>query len=284
MDKQLIDDVSEDQLKFGYWVLTHKDRLKQWLKFFLIGLSSIFWLITFYNLAVYIIDLPQDKQIMEGVAFQAINFQDFAAKNRPQPLQISGVQLIYTGDNHYDFVAPIANANVNRGMIKLVYQFTAGSYVTPTATAVILPAEHNYLLSLGNVSQTRLNNASLKIISQSWEGVLSKLNYPQPVVEITDLSSFNDNKFSRLAVNFKAKNLSADNFWEAGFNVVLFSDNRIVGANRITLERFLSGETREAEVNWYDPLPRISKVDVVPMINVYDLNNRLQVPGSVQAQ
>jgi len=284
MDKQLIDDVSEDQLKFGYWVLTHKDKLKQWLKIFLICLGSIFWLITIYNLVIYIVQLPQDAQIMQGIAYQAIDFKSFATKNKPLPLQISEPQLIYTGNNHYDFVAPIINPNLNRGVVKLVYQFTAGSYTTPTATVVILPSEHNYLLSLGNVSQTRLNNVSLKIITTTWESVLHKMNYPQPVVEITDLAGFADDKLSRFAVDFQAKNLSVDNFWDADFNIVLFSDDRIVGANRITLAQFLSGETRAAEVNWYDPLPRISKVEAVPMIDVYDLDNRFQVSGETPMQ
>ena len=254
------------------------------MKIFLVSLSSVAWAIVFYNLTVYLIGLPQDRQIIQGIASQVIDFESFAKRNTARPLQISGVELIYTGNNRYDFVAPIANPNLNRGVIKLVYQFAAGSYVTPTATAVLLPAEHNYLISLANVSPTRLNNASLKIISQTWESLWAKANYPQPVAVVSSIASFNDSKFSRLAVDFKAENLSSNNFWEADFNVILFSNNRIVGANRLTLERFLSGETREAEVNWYDPLPRISKVEVAPMIDVYNSGNIFQIPGQPVSQ
>jgi len=279
MANQKIDDVSEDQLKFGYWLLTHKDQLKNWLKYFLICLSSVLWLMVFYNLTIYIIGLPQDDQIIQGIASQVVDFKGFAERNAIQPLQISAVQLIPTGNNHYDFVVPIANPNLNRGVLKLVYQFTAGAYTTPTATAVLLPAEHNYLMSLDNVSPVRLNNASLKIITTNWESLWNKINYPKPVVEVSNITSFNDDKFSRLAVNFQAKNLSVNNFWNVDFKVVLFSDNRIVGANRLTLDQFLSGEIREVEVNWYDPLPRVNKIEIVPMIDVYNSDNIFQIPG-----
>src|SRR3989338_8406270 len=218
MANQIIDNVSEGQLKFGYWLVTHKNQLKDWLKYFLIGLNSLLWLLVFYNLTVYLIGLPQDRQIVESIASQAVDFQGFMARNKTQPLQVSDVQLIYTGNNRYDFVVPVANPNLTRGMVKLVYQFTAGSYVTPTATAVLLPAEHNYLTSLANVSPTRLNNASLKIISQTWERLWNKVNYPRPVAVVSETAILNDVKFSRLAVDFKVKNASFNNFWEADFN------------------------------------------------------------------
>ena len=71
-------------------------------------------------------------------------------------------------------------------------------------------------------------------------------------------------------LNFKITNGSAYSYWQVGVYMVLLGPGNVAGANYIALDQFLSGQTREIEMRWYEVLSSVNKVEILPEINVLD--------------
>ena len=58
------------------------------------------------------------------------------------------------------------------------------------------------------------------------------------------------------------------NFWDVSFSIVLFNGNIPVAINYITVDSFDSGEVKDLEVNWFNPLDRVTSIEIKPDINI----------------
>lgn len=280
MEEYKIDDLSEKGLKWGYWYITHKQQVKKIFTGSLILLCAIIWIKPVYGLIVYLAQIPQDNRIMAGLSRNILDFPGYIEKTKPKEISILMPQVIYTGDNNYDFVAQVTNPNESRGIAELTYQFVSGNFYSPTDTISFLPNQTVYLMSLANESKTRLAEPSLKIINLRWQGIHERISLEDNPIKITDQEFGETAEGSRFRVGFTAANVSLDNYWEVDFQAVLFAGAKIVGVNRITLERFVSGDSRPVELSWFERLPRVSQIEIVPVVDVYDKNNYFTVAGA----
>ena len=73
MDDYQIHDLSEQQLKFGYWFLTHAEQLKKFLTGFVVFICVIVWGLAGWGLFKYLRDLPQDKAITPRILKTTVN-------------------------------------------------------------------------------------------------------------------------------------------------------------------------------------------------------------------
>lgn len=279
MEDQNIGGISERELKFGYWWLTHQEIFKKFIKIAVGAIAGIFWLITFYQLAIYIIGLPQDRELPLSIVNTNIDFASFFAKHKLEPLIFSEPQVIYSGNNLYDIVASVSNPNLDRGVKNFEYRFISGDFISATQTAVILPGQKIYLLVLANQSNIRLNNASLEIIKTVWQGLTERRNLSQSLVGTSDIETDRQSESGRYSITFTATNNSTCNFWQADFEVILWNQQKIVGINKTSIESFISGEQREITISWFEPLPRVDRVEIVPIIDVYHADNEYVIPG-----
>ena len=274
-----IHDVSEKDIKFGLWFLHNKKKIQK----ILLGILLLFGISTLgygiYGFISYGIQLPEETRILGTISVKYINFADFRSKHVPLPLEISEPEIIYAGGQDYDFVAQVTNPNEDRGVLNLSYQFISGDFTTSIISAMVLPDQSIYLLSLGNKSDQRLNNVELKILDTKWQSIWKN----QPVEDINIV--IEEPKFktapdlSRSWVEFTATNQSLKNIWEVTWQTVVFSGRRIAGVNQITTEGFLAGETKNIELSWFEKLPRVTQINVVPIINIYDQDSFFEVPG-----
>ena len=274
-----IHDVSEKDIKFGLWFLHNKKKIQK----ILLGILLLFGISTLgygiYGFISYGIQLPEETRILGTISVKYINFADFRSKHVPLPLEISEPEIIYAGGQDYDFVAQVTNPNEDRGVLNLSYQFISGDFTTSIISAMVLPNQSIYLLSLGNKSDQRLNNVELKILDTKWQSIWKN----QPVEDINIV--IEEPKFktapdlSRSWVEFTATNQSLKNIWEVTWQTVVFSGRRIAGVNQITTEGFLAGETKNIELSWFEKLPRVTQINVVPIINIYDQDSFFEVPG-----
>ncbi|MFA6305038.1 MAG: hypothetical protein WCV73_00845 [Patescibacteria group bacterium] len=277
-----IHDLSERQLKFGYWLLNYKDRLKKILLGFIIALGAIFWGLAIYGLVVYLSFGASDQQIVLGIVNNNIDWQSFRERNKPLDLVFSAPELIYTGKGNYDIVAQAYNPNTRRGMAKLTYQFIADNFTSATGTIVILPQQKVYLLSLANQTTGRLEAPQLSVLGLAWQRIGEQPQDPnlQPI-GLDQINFTAGDLKERSAVLFSARNNTLKNFWTVGFEAVLFNNNRIVGANIIFVNEFLSEETRNLEMSWFESLPAVTRVEIVPLVDIYDPTAVYSVPGKV---
>lgn len=274
-----IHDISEKQFKLGYWFFAHKNLVAKIPQ----ALMIIWCLLTlgysFYGFAAYVINLSNDQQMVGAIAVNHFNFAEIKNRLQPQQLIITEPQIVYGGPQLYDFVAQVKNPNLTRGVTNLSYQFISNDYVTPTSSVVIKPDQTVFLLSLGNESKKRLTAAKLKIISTNWQSAWQRQPAEQIAIDVDKPKLESSSAANHSWISFNAINNSLKNIWEIKWQAVLFSGKRVAGVNQISSEQFLAGESRLVEMSWFDKLPKITQMEVVPLVDVYNPANFYETPG-----
>ncbi|RJQ35342.1 hypothetical protein C4566_00810, partial [Candidatus Parcubacteria bacterium] len=74
-------------------------------------------------------------------------------------------------------------------------------------------------------------------------------------------------------VTWQAQNLSLYDFWEVDWQIALFDGDNLVGVNEAKSRDFKSLESRDIEVAWLKDLPRVTKVQIFPVLNWLDKDN-----------
>ncbi len=71
-------------------------------------------------------------------------------------------------------------------------------------------------------------------------------------------------------VSFTVRNTTAYSYWEPSFTILLMRGGSVAGVTRTTLTRLKSGDERSVAVNWFGSLPAVTKVEVIPEVNLFD--------------
>ncbi len=282
MEEYKIDNITEKQLKFGQWLLTHKEKLIKIPIYILLVFCVITVGYSLYGWTIHFLEVGKLSQSFNQMVSLQIDFDSYHSRNRPEPIKFIEPTVIDTGGNKYDIVARVENPNSKWLVKELVYQFQSGEYLTPTTTVYILPKEGRYLMSLGNQSERRLSNLQLKIISYNWQRMKSELELPQINFPTTDVKFYVNDDKSRSWVSFFTTNETIDNFWEVDWQAFLYSGRKLVGINQVRLEQFLSGQTREVTMSWFERLPRVTEVEVMPIVDLLDPDVTYQIPGEAE--
>ena len=70
---------------------------------------------------------------------------------------------------------------------------------------------------------------------------------------------------------FTIENDTAYSYYDVGLFVLLLRGSSVVGVNRTTLSSLESGVDAEVTVNWFGTLPSVSQVQVIPELNIFDV-------------
>lgn len=268
---------SEQELKAASWYVSHKLLLKKILIGFLIAVSAGLLGYGLYGLVNY--------YFIEGPAFEAnINALigsggGTPASSEPQSAQIGSATILSPGQGKYDLVAKINNPNQD-WRLEFDYHFVLDGKVLATKSGFILPGEEKFLIDLGVEAASKPRSAEAEIDNLRWQRI--------DLHEIPDYAAwrderlnfvFEDVKFSPAVVSgkittsrasFTAKNMSAYGFWDVGFYILLYRGSSLAGITYVTLQEFASGQTRQVEVSWFEPLSSVTQVKIIPEVNIFD--------------
>jgi len=273
-------DFSGSQLAAASWYISHKVLLKKIFIGFLIFLNVIFWGYGLYGLVnYYLIEGPIFDRAMRNLS-QSINYGAINAAAQPKSLEIGTTTIFNSGTGRYDFVAKILNPN-SGWRAEFTYDFLTDGVARADKNGFILPGEEKYFLDLGAEAKSKPRQAVLEVKNLRWQRIDAH--------EIPDYAAWRDArlnfvfenvKFSPAAIadttipvsraSFGAKNISAFSFWAVGFDVLLYRGSSLAAVNYITLEEFRSGQNRPVEVSWFESLPSITQVKVIPEVNIFD--------------
>lgn len=272
-------DFSEGQLKFASWYVSHKLLLKKIFIGFLIGLNVIFWGYGLYGLVNhYFIEGPRLDQALRELGHSP-DLAAIRARVEPQSLEIGTASILAAGKGEYDLSAKVSNQNP-AWRAEFDYNFIADGQAFPVKHGFILPTEEKFLINLGVESPARIRSASIEISNLRWQRVdaheisdyeawsSERLNFVFENVKFSPAVITDGITVSR--VTFNARNLTAYSFWDVGFYIFLYRGSSLLTINYITLEEFLSGQTRQVEVSWFEALPAVTQVKVVPEVNIFD--------------
>jgi len=269
--------LTSDQLKLGYWYSSHKLLIRRIIIFVLIILDVFLISFAVYGFTdYYFISQPQVSQLYEDLTTPKLNYNYLAEVSFPQPLNVAFVQVLRNQEGKYDLVAEVINPNNLWYAPQVTYHFEAGSVITESQTAYILPNQTKYLMTLGYSSESAINNPSIVIDNISWEKNVLYENLQAKVlnIEITEpkfesgqqLGLTNGTDSSR--VSFSAFNNSAYNFWDVDMNVLLYRGSSLVYVNKIPFRIFEAGERQNIEFIIHEKISTPSMIEVLPDVDI----------------
>ena len=278
------DQVSNFNLKLSYWYVSNKLKLKKVLIVFLILFNILLFGFAIYK-AVKILFFD-DKILFQNLNVltqSAIDYQYFRQANQPAELEVIDFNAVNVGGGRVDYVAKVKNPNPKHIARQAVFELVAGGQVVAEKTTFFYPQEEKYVMIFGQsgVSAT----AVLRVKDTVWR----RINQPEKFFPERLLFAITDVDFKTAretglrgelpisTLTFNIANNSAYGYWTVGTYIVLYSGSQVVGANYISFDNFRSGEKRPAEVRFYENIASVSRVDVVPEVDLLDAESYMPV-------
>lgn len=277
MPNNIYDNVSEKDLKTGYWYVTHRVLLRKIFVLFLVAVAGGLILYGAMGLInYYIVDGAERAAIEANLAKSQLNEKMLAEINTPLQLQVIGTTVLKTGDNSYDFVTEIANPNQQWTVSAFDYSFVlADDEKTNVKTDFILPEQDKFVLYLNYQSEKSITDANILIENIQWEKVANYATAAEKFLqfEFADavaLATSESGEAGLSGFRFDIINRSAYNFWEPRFTVVLMKQGSLVGAFSVSLDKINAGEKVSVNRNVFQDIPRNVEVQIFPDVNILD--------------
>lgn len=277
--------ISNFQLQISYWYVTHKLQLRRALVIFLIILSAGFYSYSIYKAVdILIIQGPSFQRDLNFLTTNLVDYSYYRQANKPDNIQIAEFSAVGGHEGKYDFVAKLKNPNSDFTARQVLVQLLAGGQVVAEKTTFVYPNEEKYVGIFGQQIAGG-GNPVIKIARIDWFRVnkFEELSQPKLRFEISEIE-FKSARDSGVrgdlpvsTLDFKIKNDTAYNYWRVGVYMVLFGADRIVGANYMALDQFLAGETRELQMRWYESLPSVTRVEILPEVDILNPDSFMPV-------
>jgi len=283
MADSFLKEVEQEDLRFykisKFWI-ENKETLKRiglgiFMAFDAILMTWVLWSL----LDGFVISAPaESRAVSEVAAYNQRELHAYTLAHRAQSMDPSAATLISAGEGKYDFYATLENPNADWwAEVTYVFSWTGGE--SEPETTFILPGEAKPLVAFGAEStspprgvNTILTNVVWHRVDHHMTGEYASWAEDRLDFVVTDAvlgESELDGDIGR--VSFHVRNATAYNYYEPSFIIVLKRGANVVGVNRTTLSDIDSGETQEVVVNWFGTVPTASQIDVIPEINIFDV-------------
>jgi len=278
---------SEEQLKLGYWFVTHKILLRRILTGVIIGIAGVFWIYS----AIGFIDWafvsgPKERANLNST-LQVKLAPGALAAIAAQNITFTEAEVASAGIGRYDFLAQAANPNPARWWAEFEYRFAGEGVDGSWKKGFILPGETKYVVDLGVERAFRPRNVRLEVQNlkyhrvdphtipdyAKWYGehfnmaISNKIFNPKSVQNSGNIAS----------LKFTATDNTAYGYKSVGFYGLLYRGEQLVSINYLAAENFTAGETRDLEMQFAEGLPSITKYDVVPEFNVFNESGYIEL-------
>lgn len=285
--------LKEDELKFGYWFITHKVLLRQ-IGILILGIIDLFLvLFSIYGFVdYYLLSRNQVLAMHNELTAPQLDYQYISEIGDPLNLTNSMTAVIKSSDNHFDFVAQVQNQNSTWYVKEITFHFESGNFVSPTQTDYILPLQTKYLMTLGQKSDINLAGANLIIENISWEKTANFELLQEKIVDfqvrdaeyLTPSQSQVTDQLDASRVKFTAINASAYNFWEVKMKVLLYRGTSLVYINEIPYRTFASGEIKNSEFIIYERIGNSNRIEIYPEVDILNPSSFKGFDGEGQAK
>ena len=272
-------DLSDKQLKIGYWWVTHKSQLKKWWVIILLVIDVLIMLFVLFKLILVIAYWSRDSRIPEKMSFSYINFIGYHQSNDPQDIKVIDELALpqSLGTQAVDLIAKVENPNQKWASENLQYRFKYGQATSDSLTTYLMPQETKYLLAYGLASEEMGADPKLVIESVNWQRIEQPAKLPLIDLQITDINpqriSLKDATGYSLRVSAKVTNQSIYSLKKVRFIVLLSSGGRINGFKEISLNNVESFSEREIEVVFKESTYFGTDVEIIPELNLLDEDN-----------
>lgn len=260
--------------KIIYFFIANQIFIKRLMVMILILFNIALWWIGGVKIINYLADSKNYEQTILVLSAPVVDWQKIHEATKPQDIQILSVEKISLGNNKYNLVAKIFNPNARYSVAYLNYAFMVDGFVLDWQDSFINPESEKYLFSFSYVSENYPSEISLKLGGISWSPINNfkkETAVPMDQIEVLNTNFVQDN--NQNIIDFEVINKTHFNFWQIGWQVLLFQGERLVGVNYLTSSGFLSGETRKLSVASLEKIPTPSRIEILPDIDIFDKNN-----------
>lgn len=273
--------LDEGQLNWGYWWVTHQVQVRK-------AATFVFGIFAFSLLAYAIwgfadwflfsgVKERQQAGLTQYVEIPVSTFRQYAAKTEPF---FDDPTVLPAGEGRYDLFAKATNANEN-WMVTFDYRFEASGTSIPAKKGFLLPGETKRLHALGVKAEARPSSGKTVISNMQWSHVDPHLVFPgyagwskarlDIVAETpTFVPPAAGDTLPIGRATFSVVNRTAFSYYTVGFFVTAYSNQQVVGVNYVTISRLMAGERRTVEASWFSALPAVTRVEVMPEVNILD--------------
>lgn len=278
MPNNIYNNLSDDQLKAGYWYVTHRVLLRKLGIFILAILAGSLLVFGIKGIIDYYgTDASSREALLADISKNKLNQQLLVELNNPSDLQVLETEVIKTGENMYDLYTEVYNPNQRWYIESFDYYFILGDdEKTEIKTDFVLPEQTKYVLNLGFKSQGIVNSANLIVENVKWLKVFDYeetrnkfLNFSFENIEILAAKQSGLSKKEDIAnMRFDVINKSAYNFWQPRFVVFVLKRDKVIAVTQTILDSINSGEQKTESLNIFQAIPRGVDLKIVPDINI----------------
>lgn len=271
--------LSEEGLKFGYWLVTHQILLKKILAGVLIAAAGVLWI---YSAAGFIdwafVSGPKERANLNTILQIKVSPEALRAI-AARDISFTDAEIFSSGVGRYDLLAQVSNPN-EKWWTEFEYRFAGEGLDDGWKKGFALPGDKKYIVDLGVERAFRPRNVRLEINNLKYHRIDP---HAIPNYAVWRDEHFNmaitDKKFNPNAIHnnksigvlsFKATNNTAYGYWSVGFIATLYRGNQMVSINYLSANDMASGEARDLQMSFYEGLPTITKYEVVPEFNIFD--------------
>lgn len=283
------DPLSDKELERGYWLVTHKVFLSRlaYLIFIFFDLTLI--LFAAYKLInYYTSENAEYKNFLTETAAQ-LNYAPTNELIKPKDLQLGTVKILDSGrsEKSYNLLVEIYNPN-DKFRIDFDYQFVYNGNPLSQSADYLLPGQKKIIADFSSDIKDKAAGAEVVLKNVQFNRISAK-EYPNPLDFIAERTNFKIKNVELIPLNIKKDiskikfdlvNETVYNYWEINLPILLYQGGNIIGADKITLEKVKSGETRAVEINWYEYLPPSIKVSAMPNADVFDPDVYMEYEGT----
>ncbi len=271
-----VEGMTARELGWSQWWLDHRERVRKAGIGFLIGIDVLLLGIGAWGFTDWLAfgGLREEQAIREMTGagygrFEGIGLQD---------VRIGAPIVLPGGSGKIDILVPVENPNP-RFWAELDYRLVIGGTALPLRVVSVLPGHSRYLAELG-ASTENGSSVDLKVEKRVWHHADTPADLDPQAFAETRLNIRSQNAVFTPSdpqattpssnAQFALVNDTAFGYYDVGLLVLLYRGDAIVGVNHASVDRLLPGERKPMQVFWYQPLPQVTKIEVLPEINIYD--------------
>lgn len=271
---------SNRSLRMAEWYLRHKIQLKKGTGRFLVFINIVLILFSIYGWGRYLFfDYAHTNAVLSHLSRPAFNIAGQHVRFAPQELTLNQVKTYTAGVGNYDFVATMSNANMD-WVAEVTYLYAYSGGTTEEHRALILPRTEQTLAVYGVDVDRFPSGVNIEITDIDWTRVdPHKVVDPESFmaahldVSVENVDFIPAGSISGVlshAISFDLTNNSVYSFWSPEFTMYLLNNGTPVAVRKIQVDRFRAGETRTIDLKSFVPNLRVTGVELVPMVNVFD--------------
>lgn len=280
-----LENLSDSELKIGYWLTTHRLLFRQILFWFLVVFDVLLLGFSLWQWGNYLFSgYFKDKTLLQEIARPRADTIALREHFSAQPLEIQSTQLLKNLNGKVDAVAIIKNPN-EHFFVAFDYYFDLNGFKTPNRRGFLLPKEEKPVIELGIAGATDSSQTILELKNLDWQRfdshkikdindyLTEHLNFKTDSFTFTPDSVISGHP----RLTFDLSNETIFNYFEPRFIILMTVWNQwndLIGVESLIFDKFLSGEKKYVELHLLNQIlnrnVRDADFKVVPDINIFN--------------